>query len=77
MFYNYTDEQSMKFSVELTYSDIRTIKRALAEAQKSDTGYAYDFGIMFEKLTAIQKRVAERGRDYFSDQIEELINEAE
>jgi len=77
MFYNYTDEQSIKLSVELTYSDVRVLKRALAEAQKSDTGHAYEFSRMSEQLTEIQKRVAGRGRDYYSDQLEQLNNEAE
>ena len=77
MFYNYTDEQSIKFSVDLTYSDIQTLKRAVEAACKAETGYPYELSRMSEKLTAIQKRVAERGRDYFSDQIEELNKEAE
>ena len=77
MFYNYTDEQSIKLSVELTYSDVRVLKRALIEAQKSDTGHAYEFSRMSEQLTEIQKRVAGRGRDYYSDQLEQLNNESE
>ena len=77
MLYNYTDEHSLTISVTMTYSDVLTLKRAVEATRKAETGYPYELSRMSEKLTAIQKRVAERGSDYFSDQIEKLNKEAE